>query len=700
MRSKLLSIVFLFLLTSFGLRAQNASNGIDDLIAEIIAAFVENSGEEGEFDFNTLYEEFEAYKLRPINLNKANSTELRELFFLNEIQVSNLLEHRNKLGDFRSILELQTIPGFDISTIRLLKEVTTVKKQVQVSRKGILNQLGSADHTMFLKWKRIVQTQRGYESRDGNPAPFVGSPDHLYLRYKMAVGNDFKMGFIAEKDNGEPFYYPEKIYGADYFSFHVFAKDITERIKTIALGDYSISLGQGLIMHSGFGAGKSSLTTSIRKGGYAIRAYSSVAEFNFLRGGATTIKLTNNVEITSFISSKRRNSGRIILDDEPFAGNFISSLPLGGLNQTEAQIERKNLVSQQSAGTSVKYRFRKGHVAAQAVVDRLNVNLVPSEALYQNFFPSGNLFVNGSIDYGFNWRNFNFFGESAIDRDLGQAHMHGVLAGLDKTLDLVVAYRNYSKNYQSLSANAFGESPLATNESGIYMGLEYRPSKMWVISAYADQWRNRWAKFRVDGPGHGREYFLRLKYFKKRKWELYAQYFFEQKPRNLDQQIDIPVDNTRQRLRLHGSYKLTKAWTIRNRLEFSWYDIYQSSKYSGFMLYQDLVYKPIGKNYSFVGRYVIFDIDDFDARIYAYENDILNEYYIPAYNGRGSRFYINTRIRVTRSITAEARYEITQLSEPFRDEDGDLVNNRFGSGNTLIDGPVRSQVKAQIKYRF
>lgn len=695
-----LAVIFIALSLPIVTQGQN-SDEINEVIANLVAAFIENSGEEGDFDFNTMYEEFENLRVNPINLNKVNRTELQEMFFLNEVQISNFLDHRNKLGDLKNILELQSIPSFDLSTIRLLKEVAVVKKEADFSKKSIKSLLNSANNTVYLKWKRFIEPQRGFTEYNDKPKAFLGSPNHIYLRYKMNVGNDFKLGFIAEKDAGEPFYYPGKIYGADYFSFHAYAKDLTSRIKFLALGDYSISLGQGLLVHNGFGAGKSSLTTSIRKGGYPIRAYTSVAELNFLRGAAVTIKVSKKSEWTSFISSRRLN-GSIQLTDEndPFSGNFINSIPLGGLNRTESEIGNKSTLRKSTAGTSFKQRFKKGHVALNGIADVFNVNLEQGEQLYQFYNPSGSILWNTSLDYGYNWRNINFFGEVAIDKTISQAHMHGMLIGLDKKLDLAIAYRNYSKSYTSLNSNAFGESQTAQNETGLYGGLEFRPSKMWIINAYIDHWKSPWAKFRIDGPSYGKEYFLKVKFFKKRTWEIYGQYFYEQKLRNLDAVIDVPVENTRQRFRLHGSYKLSNALELRNRIEWSFYDIVQSNSYQGFMMYQDVLYKPIGKNYSFNMRYAFFDVNNYDARIYAFENDILNEYYIPAYNGRGIRFYLNTRFRLTRAITGEFRYDITRLNEPFRDDDDRLTNNSFGSGNTFIDGRNRSTVKAQIKYSF
>jgi hypothetical protein len=42
-------------------------------------------------------------------------------------------------------------------------------------------------------------------------------------------------------------------------------------LPAVMIGDFNASFGQGLIMHSGFGAGKSSFVTSIKKTGYTLR---------------------------------------------------------------------------------------------------------------------------------------------------------------------------------------------------------------------------------------------------------------------------------------------------------------------------------------------------------------------------------------------------------------------------------------------
>ncbi len=108
------------------------------------------------------------------------------------------------------------------------------------------------------------------------------------------------------------------------------------------------------------------------------------------------------------------------------------------------------------------------------------------------------------------------------------------------------------------------------------------------------------------------------------------------------------------------------------------------------MIYQDIIYKPKNIPFSATMRYALFDTDDYDSRIYAFENDLLYEFSIPAFSNRGFRTYANLRYRVNRYLTAEFRVSKTYF------------NNRetVGSGLQEIDGNQRTDVKAQLRFKF
>ena len=128
---------------------------------------------------------------------------------------------------------------------------------------------------------------------------------------------------------------------------------------------------------------------------------------------------------------------------------------------------------------------------------------------------------------------------------------------------------------------------------------------------------------------------------------------------------------------------------MRNRIEFSHFNTPAKTS-KGWLAFQDLIIKPVGSRFSFTTRFSIFDTDDFDTRIYTYENDVLYEFKIPFYQNQGTRFYINTRYKATRKLSLEFRYDRTQYNNI----------NEIGSGGETIDGNVKSEVKVQLSYKL
>lgn len=81
--------------------------------SEEIEQQIENLAERSdvEMDYSDWVEEMNLLRQRPVNLNSGDENELRRLFFLNDLQISNLLEYTQQYGQLASIYELQVIEG-------------------------------------------------------------------------------------------------------------------------------------------------------------------------------------------------------------------------------------------------------------------------------------------------------------------------------------------------------------------------------------------------------------------------------------------------------------------------------------------------------------------------------------------------------------------------------------------------------------
>src|SRR5690606_24637065 len=136
---------------------------------------------------------------------------------------------------------------------------------------------------------------------------YLGDPNDLYARFRMQHPKDFSLGFTLDKDAGEEFRWDPstKRYGFNFLSYHFTLFD-KGRWKTVALGDYRVQFGQGLVFGSGYSAGKGAETiTTVRRSSLGIRPYTSVTEFGYFRGAAATYSL-GNVEISGLYSNAPR----------------------------------------------------------------------------------------------------------------------------------------------------------------------------------------------------------------------------------------------------------------------------------------------------------------------------------------------------------------------------------------------------------
>lgn len=699
-RYLLLSILFCW---SMLLEAQVSDTTATDEVPEEVEQIIEDqlaneNSDNEDFDLDLTFAGLSEYRKRPLDINKATADELAELPFFNDIQIGQILDYRDRMNGFVNQYELQIIPSLDLATIRAALPYLRVGGGIDDLNVPIGQMLREGERQLFVRWVRNLEKADGFITDR-----FLGDPNQLYVRFRQQYSNKLSFGFTAEKDPGEPFFKgPNRKRGFDYISAHAYVRNLNKTFKALALGDYTVNLGQGLILHNGFGAGKSALVTNVRRSGRTIKPYGSVNESLFMRGAAATIGIGKSIELTAFGSRRGRDANlltpdTITLDEfvDILASISVSSLDLDGLHRTQSEIDDRNAITQTSYGGALKYTLPKsrGKIGLNFLSENLSRSLQLRDQPYNRYFFRGTKLYNASIDYTYRFKNLTFFGESAMSDNGGQAHLIGLLAGLDRYVNLAVVYRNYSRDYQALNARPFAETNGGRNEEGLYFGLEVNPAKHWKFAAYYDIFRFPWLRFNIDGPSSGSEWRIRATYWQKRKLETYLELRNESKGVGIDL-LNNPLDGvvTRHRFqaRLHFAYKVNKAFEWRSRMDWGFADNPINDRQTGFMIYQDFIYRPIGFPLSFTSRLAFFDTDSYQVRFYNYENGLLYNFRIPAYYGRGTRAYLNFRYKGIRNVTLEAR--IAQLF--FRDR------NAIGSGPLEINRPRRTEVGAQMKIKF
>lgn len=650
---------------------------------------LENLADEnqGETEDDSWMQEAAQYKKNPVNLNLAEEEELRQLRWLNDLQVSSLIRYRNLLGALISLYELQAVPGWDIATIRKLLPYVTVAIPVKIPGE-LAGRLKGGEHRILFRVSQVLEKMAGYDTA-ATGSRYRGSPQKILLRYRYEYRDLLQYGMLGDKDAGESFFKGGQRMGFDFYSIHFFARKLGI-VESLALGDYTVNMGQGLIHWQGLAFKKSSEIMAIKRQSPVLRSYRSAGEFNFHRGAGITLKKGN--WSSSFFGSVRKLSANTQTDSSG-GEQVVTSVLTGGLHRSDNELADRFSLRQLSVGSNIRFQKRQWHAGMNAVYYLFSLPLQKRDEPYNFYSRRGNRWMNMSIDYSYSFRNLHFFGETAMDMEGVIASINGLLLSADSRIDLSLLYRNIPAAYQAVNGSAFTEGSSPSNEQGIYAGMVIRPAGGWKIDAYMDLYRFPWLKYQVDGPGHGADYLLQLTCQLSKQVEINSRYRVENKMTNLsDNQsaTNEPVMIQKQGWRTQVSSRISRSTTIRSRVEMIWHDKKGPHPESGFLFFTDWVYQPLLQPYGAAVRVQFFETEGYNARIYAYENDVAFSYSIPGFYDKGFRYYLNLSYDLGKKAGIWVRWAQTVYP-------GKMA---VGTGQDEIPGNKKSELRLQFQYIF
>ncbi len=696
-----------------------STEALNQLLIEQVERLAEDSDED--IDFEDLLENYIFFSENPVNINSAEVMQLVELHLLNVFQYEELQKYRRYYGDFMFLDELEMVEGFDEQTLAIIRPVVCIEKD-QSNDKLSLNKMARyGKHQIVGRYEQILEKQQGYQPIDDSTllakpnSRYLGSPQKYQLKYTYNYRNKIRAGFVLEKDAGEIFFTDkvgdtiqkllgDKFYrGFDFVGFHLYAKDLGI-VKAAVLGDYQLSFGQGLTMWSGMSFGKAGSGSSVMKQGRGITPKGSASEYAFMRGAAVTLG-SGPFSGTLFYSNRMIDANISVADTIENEAELVSSLQETGYHRTISEILDRHAIRQQVVGGHLAYAIAHFEVGYTAHHTWLSAPLELKPSHYNQYYFQGKSLTNQGIDFKFVKGKYALFGEAAMSMNFDSTALRqaqgpmafACLVGLTVKpagyLNFTLMYRDYGKAYQNLMSNAFGEGSRNQGQRGIYLGVEAAPAPYWNILAYADQFQFTWLTSQVNAPSRGHDYYLRVSHSFNRRTHAYLQFRSKTKMKNSTDAFvfsHYPIFYTKNAVRFNINYEL--GWDIHcaNKAEYAYYRNDDGSNEHGYFLCQDIAYKPENKPYSFSFRYAIFDAKDYNARIYAYESDVLYSFSVPALYGKGMRIYLLGKVKLFNALTLYARIGRTIYSD--REE--------IGSGLTLIEGNHKTDLKIEAIWKL
>lgn len=483
--------------------------------------------EDGE-DLSPLLEELAALHEHPFNLNTATKDDLEQLPFLDGDEIEEILAYVYRYGPMQSLGELMLIEELDYQTRQFLTLFVYVENPVEEKEKLRLKTLlKGGRHEVTSRLDVPLYKRDGYKIPEDevllkNPNKvYLGNPLYHNIRYTYQYRNRLFWGFTAEKDAGEPFgSYGNKAY--DAYSFHFLLKDCG-KLTALALGDYRLGFGEGLVVNSDFSLGKSTLF-NMGDTRPSIKKFSSTSETSFFRGIAAAFRF-GRVDMSAFYSY-------LPTDATLRKDGTISSLKTDGLHRTLLELSKKHNVTEQSVGTDVTWNTGYFSLGATVFYQHFSRSFSKGTELYRQYYPDGKDFLNAGLHYRWHRDRFSFSGETAFSSVYGGwATLNKAIYRFNHRYSMVALQRLFTYQYVGLRANSFSEGGAVRNESGFYTGVEASPLNELKLSAYVDYFYFPWAKFGIPHTSEGVEGVFQVDWVVSGKWELSGRYQLKRKER-------------------------------------------------------------------------------------------------------------------------------------------------------------------------
>lgn len=623
-------------------------------------------------DDTEITDALEEIKKHPLDLNSVTEAELKIFRIVTEMQIHQFMVYRKTFGPFIDIHELQAIPLWDPAMIRELLPYVRIGNASFAA--SLLNRIKHGEHSFLLRTSRTMETAAGYKVENG----FAGSREKFLLKHKYRFRNLLQYGFTAEKDAGEKL-------RPDLLSFHLFIRN-AGKLRALAIGDFSVNLGQGLIQYHSMSAGKTSDVMFIKQQSEALRPYTSSSEYNFNRGVGVTVG-ENKWESTAFFSMTRLSATTAV---DPASGlETITSISSTGLHRTAGELEIRRNTDLTSAGMGLEYRAGMFRMGINGVMHRFSRPLMKNASPYNFYDPEGNIQRNVSTDFSYTRRNAHGFGEFAMDLDGGIAVLGGLMASLHPNVDASILFRKVAPGYHALNGNAFLESGDVSDETGLYTGICIRPEYGVSIQAYADLYGHRFLRYRKSAPSRGRDWFLQGSYQPGKKTSIYVRYHQVLQEQDMNTEhggIRGLTDINSRKWRLHYIYTVSPYLRIQARTEAVWWQKGDVSE-DGFLIYLDMTAKA-KKALSLTVRLLTFETSGFESRIYTYEPDVPFAASIPFFSEKGHRYLIIARADLSKDLGLSIKWSQTIHTN----------KTTLGTGLDETLGNTRSDLRVQLVY--
>jgi hypothetical protein len=221
----------------------------------------------------------------------------------------------------------------------------------------------------------------------------------------------------------------------------------------------------------------------------------------------------------------------------------------------------------------------------------------------------------------------------------------------------------YSPGYISFHGKGPGGSSGNYSEQSILGNFTFEAARHLFINGGCYIQQFPWLKYRCSSPSMGVRREAGIKYMPTAKLAFDCIYSYRVSMADNSEKNGIPVlkQMVSRSLKFVVRYSIYENLTLGTRID---YKIIDPPSGKGVLLLEDLNYRVRSIPLSLWLRYCTFNTEDYDSRIYTWENDLLYTFSIPALYGNGSRFYFMAGWKITEKAELRFKYGILSEKEP------------------------------------
>ncbi len=644
-----------------------------------------------------IFERYDDLRNKPLNINCASPDQLADSELFSPYQIHTLIKYREKYGDLYSILELASLTGFSVSRVQKISQFLTAGPCIKKGNKGRVKQM------ILLNAGQIFPRAKGFgDSPEINSASgYVGSPVRTDVRIRSQLGNSLSLGFTYEKDAGESYFYKHK---PEYLSGYIQYRG-HRQLKQVVFGNFKLHHGLGLVNGTGFFHSPAGFLLN-RASLMSMRPYSSKSESRYERGVGVRLAL-RNFKLLYWASYRKLDLNTTKLKPEPeLSGardgeseqrgdrqsqpeqneeiDWMELFRETGLHRTANELSFRTLGYRAHSGVHGLYRHKQLDVGILFGFESTGLSREGIDALGFTLNRSLNSFMSlhGNLHKG----KWNIFGELALSDFKAPALLAGVSWHLNDFMQGVLLLHQYNMDYRGSLPSSYAYGSKTSNEMGVAMYLQLEPAQRFLFSFTGELFHFPGPRFLCAVPSSSYKYGFTFQNSgaPEFKWRIrVAKKSWQTTPDDNGMGLRSLKTNESTRCDLRFVYDHQVQWQSRLILT---YGSHSSDSYPGYAVAQQISILA-GQHLRTAIQFVVFEVPDWDHRIYLHEPGLYYDFSFPVCYGSGQKVVATLKLRPKPALTISGKLAVTS----YRNRD------TLGSGNDLMLGNEKWMLALQLR---